>query len=131
MKSFYWPTFRRMLIGMINEGIVPLIFAEGRYNTRLDIVKDLPAASTIWWFEQTDMAKAKQILGGTACIAGNVPASIMLTGTTADVKEYCRKTIEAAGKNGGLILNGAAFVHDGKAENLRAMMEAAAEYGTY
>jgi uroporphyrinogen-III decarboxylase len=130
-EKFYWPTFRRLLMGLINEGIVPYVFAEGKYNTRLDIIKDVPKGSMVWWFEATDMAQAKKHLGGIACIAGNVPASILLTGTPQDVKEYCRKTIEVAGAGGGLILNGAAFVHDGKAENLRAMTEASKEYGMY
>jgi uroporphyrinogen-III decarboxylase len=130
-EKFYWPTFRRLLTGLINEGIVPYVFAEGKYDTRLDIIKDVPKGSMVWWFERTDMAEAKKHLGGIACIAGNVPASILLTGTPQSVKEYCRKTIQVAGAGGGLILNGAAFVHDGNAENLRAMTEAAYEYGMY
>lgn len=130
-EKFYWPTFRRLLMGLINEGIVPLVFAEGRYQSRLETIKDVPKGSMIWWFEQTDMGLAKKSLGGVACIAGNVPASILLTGTPQDIKEYCRKIIAAAGEGGGLILNGAAFVHDGKAENLRAMLEASHQYGVY
>ena len=73
-------------MGMINEGMVPFPFAEGRYGARLEVIKDLPASFMIWSFEDIDMAWAKKVLGGRACIAGNVPASVMHAGTPADVK---------------------------------------------
>ncbi len=130
-ETFYWPSFRRLIMGLIEEGIVPVLFAEGRYNNRLETVKDLPRASVIWQFDQTDMAAAKRVLGATACIAGNVPTSLLVTGSPADVKEYCRRLIETCGRGGGFILTGGANLDRGRAENLRAMMEAAREYGVY
>jgi len=118
-------------MGVVDEGCVPLLFAEGSYNRRLEIVKDLPRASVIWWFDQTDMARAKKILGGNACISGNVPTSLMCTGTPQAVKEYCRNLIAVCGKGGGYILTGGAAVHKANPDNLRAMMEAVKEYGVY
>jgi uroporphyrinogen-III decarboxylase len=106
-------------------------FAEGKYTARLEVIKDLPRGASIWWFDQTDMARAKEILGDTACIAGNVPTSLLCTSTPRAVKEYCRRLIEVAGKGGGFILNGGAEMNKGDPENLRAMMEAAKEYGVY
>jgi uroporphyrinogen-III decarboxylase len=130
-KTFYWPTFKEVMMGLINEGLVPLPFAEGDYEPRLEIIKDMPRSSVIWHFERMDMAKAKKVLGGNACIAGNVPVSILCTGTPQEVKEYCRRLIESCAKGGGYILTGAASIEKGDVENLRAMMEAAKEYGTY
>jgi hypothetical protein len=130
-EKFYWPSLKQVLLGLINEGIVPLVFAEGRYASRLETIKDVPRGAMIWWFEQTDMGLAKKILGNTACIAGNVPVSLLVTGTPDQIKEYCRKTIEMAGDGGGLILNGAAFMHKGNPANLQAMLAAAKEYGRY
>ncbi len=130
-ETFYWPTFKKVILGIIDEGLVPVLFAEGTYNTRLEIIKDLPKGSVIWWFDQTDMAKAKKILGETACIAGNVPTSLLCTGTPPAVKEYCRNLIEVVGKGGGFILTGGALIDSGNPDNLRAMMEAAKDYGVY
>jgi len=130
-EKFYWPTFKKVLIAMINEGLVPMPFAEGSYMRRLDYIKDLPEGSVIWWFEKVDMAKAKSVLGNVACIMGNIPVSIMCTGTPAEVKAYCRSLIEVAGKGGGYILAGSASMNKGDPANLRAVMEAAVEYGTY
>jgi hypothetical protein len=130
-RTFYWPTLKKVILGIIAEGIVPVMFAEGSYNSRLEIVSELPRASTVWWFDQTDMKRASSILGGKACIAGNVPASLLCTGTPRDIKEYCRKTIEICGPGGGYLLTGGTVIDDGRAENLRALMEAAQEYGVY
>jgi len=130
-ETFYWPTFREVMIGLINEGLVPMPFAEGNYEPRLEIIKDLPRGTVIWWFEHMDMAKAKKVLGDTACIAGNVPVTVLCTGTPQDVKEYCRQLIETCAPGGGYILTGGAYMDEGNPDNLRAVMEAAKEYGVY
>ena len=129
--TFYWPTLKKVILGIVDEGIVPVLFAEGSYNTRLETVSELPGASVIWWFDQTDMARAKSILGGTTCIAGNVPSSLLCTGTPRDVKAYCRKLIELCSKGGGYILTGGAIIDEANPDNLRALMEASKEYGVY
>jgi hypothetical protein len=130
-NKFYWPSLKEVLLGIINEGLVPMPLAEAYYEQRLEFIKDLPRSSVVWWFERTDMAKAKGVLGDVSCIAGNVPTSLLSTGTPQEVKEYCRKLIETCGKGGGYILTGASSVEETTADNLRAMMEAAKEYGVY
>jgi uroporphyrinogen-III decarboxylase len=77
------------------------------------------------------MAEAKKVLGNISCIVGNVPSSIIMTGTSAQVKESCRKLIETCAPGGGYILAGGASIDRGDIANLRAMMEAAYEYGVY
>jgi len=94
-------------------------------------VKGFPKGSVAWWFDQTDMAKAKKILGGECCIQGNVPSSLMVTGEAADVKQHCRKLIETCGQGGGYILGAGCVADNPKLENLRAMVAAAKEYGRY
>jgi uroporphyrinogen-III decarboxylase len=118
------------MMGLINEGLVPLPFAEGNYEPRLDIIKDMPRGSVIWFFEHMDMAKAKEKLSDN-CIAGNVPVTAMVTGQPAEVKERCRKLIEICAPGSGYILTAGAYMDIGNPDNLRAMMEAAKEYGVY
>ena len=130
-RTFYWPTFRKVMMGLIEEGLVPLPYAEGDYGVRLEVIKDMPRGTVVWFFEQMDMARAKDILGDNACIAGNLPAIVLNKGTPQEVKEGCRKLIETCGKGGGYILSGAVHLDEGNPENLRAMMEAAEEYGYY
>jgi uroporphyrinogen-III decarboxylase len=130
-KKFYWPYMRRVLMGQIEEGLVPCYFVEGAYNTRLEIINDVPKGKVVWFFDQTDIFKAKEILGANACIMGNVPASLLATGTTGEVKAHCRELIERVGAGGGYILAPGATSDSSKIENLNAMLEAAKEYGVY
>jgi hypothetical protein len=130
-ETFYWPGLRKVMLGLIEEGCVPLPFAEGDYGPRLETICDMPPASVIWYFETMDMERAKRIVGRTQCIMGNVPVSLLCTGSAPEVKEACRRLIESCGPGGGYILTGAASVSEITAENLRAMTEASREYGMY
>jgi uroporphyrinogen-III decarboxylase len=130
-EEFYWPYLRNLFLAMIEEGLVPMPFAEGRYNNRLKQITDTPRSGVVWYFDQTDMKKAKDILGDICCIAGNVPTSVVMKGTPAEVKDYCRRLIEDCAPGGGYILAGGASIDNGKIENLKAMMDAAKEYGRY
>lgn len=130
-KKFYWPTFRKVLMGFIDEGIVPFCFAEGGYNSRLEIVRDLPKGKVIWWLDRTDMSKAKKILGDVACIGGNVPPSLLALGTPQQVKDYTKKLIDTCAEGGGYILGNGTVIEQAKPENLHAMIDTAKEYGVY
>ena len=86
-ERFYWPTFRRLLLGLINEGCVPWMMIDGKYDEpRLKIISDLPRSSVVWNMEQTDMFKAKEILGNSACITGNVTATQLYTYSPQELK---------------------------------------------
>jgi hypothetical protein len=130
-KTFYWPTFRKLMLGLIEEGCIPILFAEGSYNSRLEIIRDLPKGRVVWMFDTINMARAKEILDDRACIYGNVPTDILCTGTIDDVKAYCKQLIDVAGKGGGFILSSGAILDTAKPENVRAMIEFTKEYGVY
>jgi uroporphyrinogen-III decarboxylase len=129
--TFYWPFLKKVMDAFINEGFKIALFAEGSYNSRLESVGDFPHGSVHWWFDQTDIVKAKKILGSEFSIEGNVPSSLLVTGSPRDVKEYSRKLIDACAPGGGYILGGGASIENPKLENLLAMIEAAREFGVY
>ncbi len=130
-KTLYWPGLKDVILGLVEEGCVPMLLAEGRYDSRLKYLKELPRGTTIWWFDQTDLTEAKREVGDTVCIAGNVPTSLMVTGSAAQVDEYCRKLIEICGDGGGYILTTGAALDEGKADTTRALLESVEKYGRY
>ena len=130
-EKFYWPTFKKVLLGMIEEGVVPMPFAEGSYEPRLEYIGDFPKTSIIWYFEVMDMAKAKKMIGDTCTLAGNVPTSILVTGTPEQVTSKCKQLIDDCAAGGGYILGGSASMNNGPVASLKAMMETAREYGKY
>jgi hypothetical protein len=129
--TFYWPSLKKVMDALIKEGLIQHMFAEGGYNTRLESVNEFPKGSVCWYFDKTDMFKAKKILGDKCALQGNVPSSLIVTGTPEDMKEYCRKLIEGCGQGGGYLLSAGAIPENPKMENLRAMMAAIREYGVY
>jgi hypothetical protein len=130
-KTFYWPTLRKVMVGLIEGGCIPFAAAEGGYNTRLKVIRDLPRGKTLWMFDQTDIIKAKQIVGDTLCILGNVPSAMLNLGTPQQVKDYCKKLIDTVGKGGGFIMSNGAFFDEAKPENVKAMVDFTKEYGVY
>lgn len=131
-EKFYWPGLKKVVDALIEEGIMVSLFAEGSYNQRLDYIGDFPKGWVTWMFDKTDMAAAKKAIGDRCCISGNVPASLMVTGTPRDVKENCRRLIEICAPGGGYVLSGGCSATETKnPDNFRVFMEAAVEYGTY
>jgi hypothetical protein len=131
-EKFYWPSLKKMVDALIEDGIMVSLFAEGTHNERLDYYSDFPKGWVTWMFDRTDMAKAKKAVGDKCCIVGNVPASLVITGTPQQVKESCRKLIEDCAPGGGYVLAGGCQATETKnPDNFRVFMEAAVQYGTY
>ena len=130
-KTFYWPTLRKVIMGLIDEGCVPFPAAEGGYSSRLKIVQDIPKGKTLWMIDQTDMAKAKETLGKNACLLGNMPSAMLNLGTPEEVRDYAKKLIDTAGKGGGFVMSNGAFFDHAKPENVKAMVDFTKEYGVY
>jgi hypothetical protein len=133
-KNFYWPQLKAVIVGLVNEGAIPFLFVEGGYNQRLDVIAgdpDIPAGSTLWIFDKSDMLEVKKRWGGWACFGGNVPASLLSTGTAEEVRAYCEKLIDDVAGDGGFVLSPGAVVDHCKPENMRAMLDACRTYGVY
>lgn len=130
-KKFYWPTFQKYLNGLIEAGLNPFVYVEGNYNTRLEILRDVPKGKVIYDFETVDMAKAKKVLGDVACIAGNVPNYLLAHGSAQEVEDYCKYLIDTCAPGGGFMMDASALIDNAKTENIERMFEITQSYGTY
>lgn len=132
-EKFYWPTLKAVILGLVEEGLVPYLFVEGGYNQRLDIITDadIPAGTTLWIFDQTEISEVKKRFSGWACFGGNVPASLLKAGTPDQMENYVKNLIDTVGQDGGYVLSNGAVLDNAQAENLHAMINAGREYGVY
>jgi hypothetical protein len=130
-KKFYWPPFRKVLMGLIEEGCIPFSFVEGGYNTRLEVISDVPKGTTFWTFDTTDMARAKKTIGKVACIGGNVPTDLLAVGTPQQIKDYVKKLIDSCAEGGGYVVANGVAADDVKPENMKMMVDFTKEYGVY
>jgi len=130
-KTFYWPPLRKVLMGLIEEGCVPMVLFEGNYTSRLDVIKDIPAGKAVYWFETVDIRKAKEVLGNIACFRGNVPAALLYAGTAQQVRDYVKELIDVVGKGGGLMVDSGIWFDEAVHDNVKAMVDFTKEYGVY
>jgi uroporphyrinogen-III decarboxylase len=130
-ETFYWPGLKKAILTTIDLGYTAVPFFEGQYGDRLEYLLELPKGKVVCIFEHTDMAKAKEILGGHLCIMGNVPSSLLVAGSVQDVEEYCRNLIEICGKGGGFILVNGSSIDEARPENIKAMIDSVKKYGVY
>ncbi len=129
-EKFYWPSFKKVVLALIDKGITPCPFFEGIWDARLDYLLEFPKGKVLCHFAQTNMFKAKEVLGGHLCIMGDVPSTLLQAGTVQDVKNYCKKLIDVCGKDGGYILTNMP-IDFANPENVKAMIDFTKEYGVY
>lgn len=128
-KRFYWPSLRKLMMACIEAGLTPNPLFEGDCTSRLKVIKDIPRGKAVYWFERTDLFKAKEVLGDTVCIEGGIPAPLMVFGSADEVRSHCKKLIDVVGKNGGFIMNGDVGIPDeSRVENVRALADFIREY---
>jgi uroporphyrinogen-III decarboxylase len=130
-ETFYWPYLLKVIRAMVEAGYTPDVFFEGDYNSRLEYLAEMPHGKVIARFDSIDMKRAKEVLGGRICIAGNMPVSILQVGTPEDVKKKVKELIDTAGKDGGYIMAPASALDEVKPGNLKAMIDCTKEYGRY
>lgn len=132
-KKFYWPTLKGTLQGLIEAGLVPFLLVEGGYNERLAVIAEsgLPAGSTYWSFDKTDMKSVKKHWSGWAAFGGNVANSMLHAGTPQQVADCVKELIDTVGRDGGYGMAAGAVVDEARPENLHAMFDTTKEYGKY
>jgi len=130
-EIFYWPSFKKLVLGLIEKGLTPCPFFEGKFDSRLEYLTEFPKGKTVAFFDSTDIFKAKEILGNTMCIAGNMPISLLKTGTPGQVEEYAKRLIDVAGKSGGFIMSASAVLDDAEPELVKIWAQYTREYGVY
>jgi hypothetical protein len=102
-----FPSLEIIVNRVIDAGLTPILHCDGDWLKNLKTLRRLPARKIIIQLDGlTDIFAAKQEIGDHMCIFGDVPAAKLVTGTVAEVEEYCHRLIEEVGRGGGFILAG-------------------------
>jgi len=103
-EKFALPGLKRFTDWAKSKNAHTLVHICGNTTDRLDLFP-ISGASCISLDHKTDIVKAKEILHGKMCFAGNIdPVNIMLQGKVDDVERECKRVIETAGTDGGFVL---------------------------
>jgi Uroporphyrinogen decarboxylase (URO-D) len=130
-ETFWWPSFRELMLGIIEMGLIPMPLWEADCTKRLETIRDVPPGKCLYWFERTDMVRAREVLGDVVALRGGMHPSLMTMGTPQEVETAVARLVdEVWAKGGKLILDTAFGIPDETPlENARAMYRAARKYG--
>ncbi|MCQ2513248.1 MAG: hypothetical protein MJ092_07710 [Lachnospiraceae bacterium] len=130
-EKYYWRHLQEIIETIIEVGKVPYIFTEGKYNTRLKFLKDVPKGKVYYHFETVDMAEAKKELGDVACIAGGLSVKIMNFGTPQEVADETKRLIDICAPGGGFIFEPSCGLDYCSHANVEAMFDTVRTYGKH
>jgi hypothetical protein len=129
-NKFFWPYEKRIVNSLLEAGITPWLHSDSNWTSFLEYFLELPKGKVVLDIDSlTDIFKAKQILKGHMCIAGDVPPALLKLGTTDEVIAYTKKLIDLVGEDGGFILSsGCSVPVDANPENVKAMVDTGKNY---
>lgn len=130
-RELYWPYLQQWILALIDNGITPVVYTEGSYNTRLKYLKEVPENKVVYHFESVDLALAKKELGDVACLMGGFPVYTVRYGTPERIDEEVKKTLDIMAPGGGYLFTTGYSIEDAPVENMEALLEAVDKYGKY
>jgi uroporphyrinogen-III decarboxylase len=130
-ERFYWPGLKKTIDSAVERGMELWIFCEGKYNTRLEVISDVPKGKVTYCFEKIDIRRAKETVGKAACICGTLPTTLLCYGTPGEVERATKEQIDVLAPGGGFIMNCSMIIDQAKHENMRIWRDTTEEYGRY
>ena len=127
--EFYWPYLRQWVERLVAEGIVPVLFCEGAYNTRLKYLTEIPKGKAICLFEDIDIREAKRVLGATVCIMGGFPTFAVTHGTPDKIKDKVKEYMDVLAPGGGFIFSLGSSLDKAPRANVEVLFEAIELFG--
>jgi uroporphyrinogen decarboxylase len=117
----------QMVEAFVSRGITPLIHCDANWTPMLKYFREMPQASCILELDQdTDIYRAKEVLGDWMCVRGNVSPTLLAFGDAAEVEAESERLIREVGHGGGFILaSGCEVPLNAKLENVEAMYRVA------
>jgi uroporphyrinogen-III decarboxylase len=129
---FYWPQFEEFMLGLIDLGVTPWVFYEGVWDQRLEYLTRLPAGKSVGLFQNSDLIRAKEIVGDTMCIMGGMPVSLLRSGSREQIRERTHEVCERVGAGGGLIMSTSVReLESCDPVRVRTWTDATREFGVY
>ena len=129
--KYYWPHLKRLIMAFLEIGVTPIVMCEGKYYTRLETLTDVPKGKVIYLFEQVDMKRVKSVLGGVACIAGNMPTQYLISGSTERVVSETKRLIDICAPGGGYIMSNSLALDNADHRLMSAWHETTVSFGKY
>jgi uroporphyrinogen-III decarboxylase len=128
-RKFYWKDLQEIINTIIDVGMVPYVYTEGKYDSRIECLKEVPKGKVLYHFEDVDMVRAKKMLGDTACICGGFHTPLLEFSTKQKVIDEVKRLIDGCAPGGGFIFETSCGLDYAKPENVEALVDTVRTYG--
>jgi hypothetical protein len=130
--SHYWPTVKPLIEELWRNGHQTMFYAEGNWDAHLDSFRELPDRSIVYHIDRGTPLLTHRKLHDKFALSGGVSNVTLAMGTPEQVRGEVRTLIETIGRDGGYIMDASAIMqNDTSPENMRALVEATREFGSY
>ncbi|MCF0229126.1 MAG: hypothetical protein HUJ76_05470 [Parasporobacterium sp.] len=130
-EKHYWPTLKKLIDAAVKADLTPIVFCEGKYDTRLDCITDVPKGKVLYNFENVDYAAVKKIVGPYAAIGAGMRTQTLMNGTPEQVEDEVRRSLDILAPGGGFFMSNSFALDDVPAANMHAWRNALEKYGRY
>jgi len=133
LRKALFPRMRIFAEGCKKRGIPFLYHTDGNITRVLEDILDM-GVNALHPVEPLamDIYEIKKRVGGKLCLIGNIDVDLLLRGTPEEIEEDTKKHLRELGPGGGYVLGSSNSIHRTiKAENYRAMLDTALQYGKY
>ncbi|MGO8716759.1 MAG: uroporphyrinogen decarboxylase family protein [Smithella sp.] len=124
-ERFSWGYMKDLALMLLSRNVVPIFHLDSDWERGLEYFRELPKGRCIMALDgNTNIHKAKEIVGDMMCIMGDVPAEMLAFGTPDKVYDYCMNLIKTIGPTGFILSSGCDIPFNAKLENVQMMGKA-------
>jgi hypothetical protein len=125
-ERFCFPCIKTIVNTVVESGAYALLHWDNNWDRALEYLKEFPKGKCILTVDgNTDLFKAKEVLGNHMCLMGDIPAAMLTLGTPDEVYKYSCNLVNNLGPKGFILGVGCTVPQNAKVENVKAMIAAA------
>lgn len=132
-SKFWWPSFKKVVEGLWNNGVGVAIFVEHDWTRFLDYLQELPE-KTLMMFEYGNPKQIKDKLGKKYILSGFYPINTLVNGSKQQCLDKAKELIDILAPGGNFIFSyekQPLVLSDAQPENIIAVNEFVREYAVY
>ena len=102
-EELYFPTFRKLVETVYENGSKTVLFCEGSWKKFLPLMRELPKGSTICMIDEDDPVEMEKELDGYATICGGVRLATLRSATKEACLDEAKRIVDGCASGGGFI----------------------------
>ncbi|MCP4760701.1 MAG: hypothetical protein GY870_02895 [archaeon] len=132
-EYFVLPHLLELVKDSVNNGLTIMFHLDTRWDNFYHYFLDFPKnGKYILHLENSDIKKAKDVLGSQFCIMGNIPSKLLTFGTEHQIVDRTKQLIDECGDGGGYMMSAGCHVTpDTPMKNLNTWINTTLKYGMY